>query len=84
MGLEIGIVNDLISALNLKPPIDLYKICEYLNIKIKYKPLKEAEGYFILKNGLKIIVLKDIYKNTIKERFTMKKRKKLILLLHNY
>lgn len=71
MGLEIGIVNELIDMLHLNPPIDLYKICEYLNIKIKYKPLKEADGYFILKKGLKIIVLKDTYKNTIKERFTI-------------
>lgn len=71
MVLEIGIVNELIRTLNLTPPIDLYKICEYLNIKIKYKPLKEADGYFILKNGSKIIVLKDTYKNTIKERFTI-------------
>lgn len=71
MGLEVGIVNELIKTLNLTPPINLYKVCEYLNIKIKYKPLKEADGYFILKNGLKIIALKDTLQNSVKERFTI-------------
>lgn len=71
MGLEIGLVNDLINTLELTPPINLNKICENLNIKIKHKPLKEADGYFILKDGLKIIALKDSLKNTARERFTI-------------
>lgn len=71
MGLEVSIVSELIKTLNLTYPIDLNKICEYFNIKIKYKPLKEADGYFILKNGLKIIALKDTLKNSVKERFTV-------------
>ena len=32
MGLEIGIENELIDILHLNPPINLYKISEYLNI----------------------------------------------------
>ena len=71
MSLEIGIVNELVSTLNLTLPIDLYKVCEYFNVKIKYKPLKEADGYFILKNGKKIIALKDSLKGSVKERFTI-------------
>lgn len=63
---------DILTALNLTIPIDVYKICEFYDIKINYEDVDAAEAFLIVCNGKKNIVInrkKILYKP--RERFTI-------------
>ncbi len=63
------IAREIIENLDLSIPIDLNRICECYDIKILYRDIKGADGYF-LPARKKIIVSNNI-KGSYKERFTI-------------
>lgn len=63
--------NDLIEKLELKPPIDLYKLCEICNIEIVKADLKNAYAYFRIRKSRKVIFLNNLIVGTEKEKFTI-------------
>lgn len=66
----IGLTADeIVRDLNLTIPVDLNKICENYNIKIIYRDIKSADGYFIPTK--KKIIISNKIKGTYKERFTI-------------
>lgn len=62
---------ELIELLDLYPPINLYKICDYFNIKVVTDNLQDAYAYFCMQKGKKIIILNTSIIGTEKERFTL-------------
>ena len=66
----IGLTADeIVKDLNLTIPINLNKICENYNIKILYRNINSADGYFIPTK--KKIIISNKIKGTYKERFTI-------------
>lgn len=61
--------DELVRDLNLTIPIDLNKICENYNIKIVYRDIISADGYFIPIK--KKIIISNKIRGTYKERFTI-------------
>ena len=61
--------DEIINDLDLTIPIDLNKICEKYNIKILYRNINSADGYFIPTK--KKIIISNKIKGTYKERFTI-------------
>lgn len=62
---------ELIDKLDLKPPIDLYELCEKFNIEIVKMDLEGAYAYFRIVKGRKVIFLNNSIVGTEKERFTI-------------
>lgn len=60
---------EIVKDLNLTIPINLNKICENYNIKILYRNINSADGYFI--PAKKKIIISNKIKGTYKERFTI-------------
>ncbi len=44
---------DIISSLELIPPIDIEKVCDSYDIKIYYENINSAEAFLIVANGKK-------------------------------
>ena len=71
MDINASYANDLIEKLDLKPPVDLYKLCKICNIEIVKADLKGAYAYFRIRKGRKVIFLSNSIVNTEKEKFTI-------------
>ncbi|MDS0526069.1 ImmA/IrrE family metallo-endopeptidase [Clostridium sp. SHJSY1] len=50
---------DILSALNLTPPIDIFKVCESYDIKVNYENINSAEALLIVSQGKKNIIIND-------------------------
>lgn len=60
---------EIVDDLGLTIPINLNKICESYNIRILYRDIKGADGYFLPVK--KKIVISNNIRGTYKERFTI-------------
>lgn len=63
---------DIISSFNLTPPIDLNKICEMLDINVRYETLGVMEALLIVAPGKRNIIIdnsRNMYSR--RERFTI-------------
>ncbi|CEI72517.1 ImmA/IrrE family metallo-endopeptidase [Romboutsia hominis] len=63
---------EIIQALNLEPPIDLEKICEYYDVNVNNEPLKNVEAILIISKGKKNILINESkYIYNERKRFTI-------------
>ncbi|MBE3592202.1 MAG: ImmA/IrrE family metallo-endopeptidase [Thermoanaerobacter sp.] len=62
---------ELLHKLDLKPPIDVFFICDNFNIIIKNDKLRDFEAVFILHKGAKKIVLNENINYETRKNFTI-------------
>lgn len=65
----LDIVHKCYKFYDLSYPVDLYALCEKLDIKVLESDI-ESEGYFLNRNGELYIILKNTYHNFHRKRFT--------------
>lgn len=50
---------DILSSLNLTLPIDVFKVCEFYDLKVNYEDISSAEALLIVSQGKKNIIIND-------------------------
>ncbi|WP_055666911.1 ImmA/IrrE family metallo-endopeptidase [Desnuesiella massiliensis] len=50
---------DILSSLNLTPPVDIFKVCEAYDLKVNYENISSAEALLIVSQGKKNIIIND-------------------------
>jgi len=50
---------DILSSLELIPPVDIHKICEAYDIKICYEDISTAEAFLVVSSGKKSIIINE-------------------------
>lgn len=48
---------DVVYSMNLTPPVDIYSVCNYYDIKVYYEDINVAEAYLIVAFGKKSIII---------------------------
>jgi Zn-dependent peptidase ImmA (M78 family) len=63
---------DIVSSMNLNPPIDIYNVCDSYNIKVCFEDINTAEAFLVVSGGKKTIIINErkiLY--TPRKRFTI-------------
>ena len=50
---------DILSSLNLTPPVDIFKVCETYELKVNYENIRSAEALLIVSKGKKNIIINN-------------------------
>jgi len=50
---------DILSSLELTPPIDIHKVCNLYDIKVYYENIHSAEAFLVVANGKKSIIINE-------------------------
>lgn len=50
---------DILSSLNLTPPVDVFKVCEAYGLNVNYENISSAEALLIVSKGKKNIIIND-------------------------
>lgn len=50
---------DILSSLNLTPPVDVFKVCEAYGLNVNYENISFAEALLIVSQGKKNIIIND-------------------------
>lgn len=63
---------DVVYSMRLTPPVDIYSVCDFYDIKISFEDISTAEAFLVVSSGKKLIIINErkiLY--TPRQRFTI-------------